>query len=269
MSVDEVAQARRRIHQTFNNASQILRRNRRQYHEYGPPLSYWNRNKPNIVVGGIIGLCTAGFTYSWYAEQVFLRTRKHKRLDSIRNNFVCSLDNWRAGRWWTLITPSVMHFGGTHLFLNMLGLWSFSFTFVSLFGVSGLAGIWLAGGTACSAASLIWQGYLEKESKNRAGYKGHNSHLDQRPSGSVGASGSILGLSAATMCRIPSLRVSLIGLPVPLWGTNLGFAAFSVYCMVNDAFPGIGHAGHLGGMAGGIAYFYGITRPWLRRSGRI
>ena len=56
---------------------------------------------------------------------------------------------------------------------------------------------------------------------------------------------------------------------MPLWLGELALTVGSGYCMATGYAPSVGHAGHLGGTAAGIAYYYALVRPWLRRVGRI
>ena len=85
--------------------------------------------------------------------------------------------------------------------------------------------------------------------------------------GSVGASGALLGFSTALMCEMPRLRVQIFFVPISmtLWFFNGAFGLFELYNLWQDQFPAIGHAGHLGGMCGGILTYYYALRPWARR----
>ena len=115
--------------------------------------SYWQLHHTRTV-SGIIALCSAG-TLS------YMCAKRHAAQRFIERNFVCSLRNWRAGRWWTTITNSVMHFKIPHLFLNMLTLKSMGPLLLQLFGIPTFCGIWILAGLTCSAASLAWDKYCE------------------------------------------------------------------------------------------------------------
>lgn len=249
---------------------------------------FWLVHGNRIVVGSVVGLCVASYAANWYAENLAQRTRNHKPLDFIRQNFVCSLGNVKAGRWWVMATSSVMHTNGIHLSLNMWALWSIGPFTIGYFGVPQFLGLCLFAGVSCSAASLYWTQFKEELRRLYAVGRRWDSLPHQRPQwtryinlgtgngaefygGAVGTSGSLSGLYTAMMCMMPRVPVSLIGVPFlsfPLWSSNAVFAAGSAYCMVTGTLPLIAHAGHLGGMAGGVAYFYGVMRPILRRMGR-
>lgn len=232
------------------------------------------------MTGGIIGLCVAGYAGHWYAEN-----RETKYRDLIDNNFICSLKNWREGRWWTTLTSSLMHATLVHLGVNMMALWSIGPSAISLFGVPRFLALWVVTGAACSAASLSWQSFQQRQRKSSVGRRWDaqgirennevyawirwirkNAANSIEASGGVGASGSILGAFTAFACLAPKSSMSLFFVPMPSWLWGSTFVAGSVYCMLSNSLPFIGHAGHLGGMAGGaVCYFALLRRPMMRR----
>ena len=98
---------------------------------------------------------------------------------------------------------------------------------------------------------------------------GGSGSLEPHYGGSIGASGVLCGLTGTLLCLAPRMRVLVFFLSAPLWSTQLIFVVGSVYCMATGSVQLLGHAGHLGGMAAGVAYYYGVARPWLRRAGRL
>ena len=231
--------------------------------------STWDIYKPRVVTGGLIGLCCGLFGYNWYSES---RTDTNG-MAFIHQNFVSSPENLRAGRWWTVVTSSVMHFSGPHLFMNMYSLWAVGPICIGAFGVANFIGLWVVAEVACSSAHLYWKNRGEQLRRKLQGWRFSSNRAEFAPTygGAVGASGSLLGMTTLLMCLRPSLPVYPMFIPIatPLWAFNLAFASFSVYCLTNEALPWLGHAGHLGGMAGGVIYYYGLLRPWLRRTGRF
>jgi len=256
---------------------------------------------------GIIAVCSTFCALSAYAA--FLKTQggSPALLDYLKQNFVCSRDNWRAGRWWTILTASVMHESLLHLGVNMYCLWSFGPASIALFGVGGFAALWLV--SAVAGAGLLFS-VQEAKLARIGGGAGEKKKADeerrdrntlsarvakwwtslrpdnefgfptQQPStaeerlyaGAVGASTAICGLVAATALARPcaSVQVMLIPVAVPITSALAVGAVFSAYCIYNTrVLPGIGHEGHLGGLLGGGATYYVFLRPWLRRLGRI
>lgn len=51
------------------------------------------------------------------------RFRDPKLFMAMWANFILSEVNIRAGRIWTLVTSSFSHMGGSHIFVNCLGLY--------------------------------------------------------------------------------------------------------------------------------------------------
>jgi membrane associated rhomboid family serine protease len=276
-------------------ASQLDRRvyklispSQRHYYRSGlqSPESFWLLHGNKIVTGSVIGICVAGFAANGYAKYLAQRTRDYKLLEFIRRNFVSSLENVKAGRWWVMATSSVMHTNWIHLGCNMWALWSIGPFAMSYFRVTQFLGLWLVSAVSCSAASLYWTHFKEELRREKAVGRTSDSH--PRPQwtryinlgsgnsmeyygGAVGASGSLSGLFTTMMCIMPRVRVSVFPITFvsfPLWLGNAFFATGSAYCMVTGAIPLISHAGHLGGLAGGLVYYLGVIRPFLRIRGR-
>ena len=266
--------------------------NRNSYNAYTPE-SAWSRNKPKIVVGGVIGLCCGVYCCQWTAKKLSDQGN-HVLHDFMRQNFINSADNFKEGRWWVMFSSSFAHVNLLHLVINMVVLWGFGTGFVALFGVSKFVGLWACSAASCSAAQTYWdetQKRLRKEmvgqrwdkrpenltilgvriSRERAlAISGGSGTLGPHYGGSAGASGALSGLLGVFLCYMPKMPVQqFFILPMPLWLAQLAFTTGSVYCMANGYSPGIGHAGHMGGMVAGIAYYYSTLRPWLRRTGRF
>lgn len=71
----------------------------------------------------------------------------------------------------------------------------------------------------------------------------------------LGFSGSLMGLTTVAACLSPSTVMYIWGIvPVPLWAMVAGYFAYDGYYL-NDPRSSVGHAGHLGGMAFGVAYY--------------
>lgn len=259
---------------------------------YYTPASFWARNKATIVVGGAISLCCGTYACQWTAERLALQG-DHTWNDVIRRNFVNSPENVMAGRWWVILNSSFAHTNLLHLGVNMFGIWDFGKFLVGLLGVPHFVGFWVTSACACSIASNYWESTRERLraetafrrwdnappikvlgipiSRERAlAISGGNDAHGSQYGGSVGASGVLCGLTGFLLGYAPRTSASFFFLPAaPLWIGGLVFSAGSAYCMATGNIPSIGHAGHLGGLAAGFAYYYGVARPWLRRSGRF
>ena len=101
-------------------------------------------------------------------------------------------------------------------------------------------GVLLAGSAFSGSA-----GYIYNESQKKL----------RRTRSALGASGMVMGLGSAAALLAPSTTMLLFGIvPVPMWALIAGyFAADAYYLDAQDA--RVAHAGHLGGLAFGVAYY--------------
>lgn len=208
-----------------------------------PFVSYWRQYKAQIVTWTTVGLCTAVFCYQQWAKEQAKRHNNLKPMRFIAENFVLNLPNLQAGRWWTLITYSFMHFTPLHLTVNCFCLMSFGPMIASCFGTTGFIVGWWGSALVAGASSLLWE--------TRARKSGRAS------TGAVGASGSLFGFTAMIACFNPTQPVSFMLIPYsfPMWGFLATAVGISLTFMANEWLPFVGHAGHLGGMAFGALYY--------------
>ena len=118
----------------------------------------------------------------------------------VRDNLVLSQRNIDQGRPWTLLTHTFTHISGTHLLLNMFGLWSFGPGFIMTNGLRHFAAIWVGSGVSGGLAGL-WSARRKAD----AG-KGN------RDQWSVGASAAALGIVFANLIPNPHLKVAVFPL---------------------------------------------------------
>lgn len=162
-----------------------------------------------------------------------------------------------------MITNSLLHFEPGRLILNMCTLHSFGPIIVTLLGPQGFLWLWMGSSIMASTATLLWDLFLEQSSPFHFVKFGPiwDWHAFVVARHSFGASGSTLGLFMAFRCIMPNSMV-LCPIPLPAWQAAILLSVGSVYCLVGNVLPGIGHAAHLGGMAFGAAYYhiYGIGK---------
>lgn len=214
----------------------------------GSYSSHWQENKGRIIAWTAVGLCGAIFVYQAWAQQQASQYQNVKPWRIVQEDLVCNADNFEAGRWWTLITHSFMHFTPTHLFFNAVGLISFAPPIVMYFGTPAFVIGWLGSALSAGVGTLWWQKHISKSGKMR--------------SGAVGASGPLFGLTTMLACLAPRLPVSLMFLPIsfPIGGVLAATAGFSLASLHQGWLPWLGHAGHLGGMGFGVLYYALILR---------
>ena len=191
-----------------------------------------------------------------------------------------------------MITSSFAHNDLMHLGFNMLALWGFGTSIITIFGVTNFVGLWMFSAASCSAAHIYWERTKDRLrgettgrrwdkpeedlkilgipiSRERAQAISGGSAAYGQFGGSAGSSGAICGFTGMFLCCAPKMQVQVIVFPMSLWLFEAIFAVGSVFCMANGYIPIIGHAGHLGGTAAGISYYYAVARPWLRRIRRV
>jgi membrane associated rhomboid family serine protease len=125
--------------------------------------------------------------------------------------------------WYRIVTSGFLHAGPLHLFLNMFVLYILGTLLEEAIGTARLVGIYFVSLLAGSFGALL----LDPDQLT------------------VGASGAVYGIMAATFLVARQRGVEQLASQIGLWVVlNLVFT-FSV--------PGISIGGHLGGLAGGAA----------------
>src|ERR671910_1648125 len=143
-----------------------------------------------------------------------------------------------GGEWYRIITSGFLHAGPLHLFLNMFVLYILGTILEEGIGTVRMLGIYFVSLLAGSFGALL---------------------LDPNEL-TVGASGAVYGIMAATFLVARQRGVEQLASQIGLWVIlNLVFT-FSV--------PGISIGGHLGGLAGG-AVAAGVILAGERRGGAI
>jgi membrane associated rhomboid family serine protease len=140
------------------------------------------------------------------------------------------------GEWYRIITSGFLHAGPLHLFLNMFVLYILGTILEEGIGTVRMLGIYFVSLLAGSFGALL---------------------LDPNEL-TVGASGAVYGIMAATFLVARQRGVEQLASQIGLWVVlNLAFT-FAV--------PGISIGGHLGGLAGGAAAA-GVILAGERRGG--
>ena len=250
---------------------------RRRFHQNFQPSIIHN---PKVLPYTFIAICCGGCAVGYFAKQESALGRPDL-LDSIKTHVAYSLQNIREGRYYTMITSSFMHFSGIHLLCNMYALYQLGPLMIIYFGPAAFFTLWIGGSIACNASALYWDSMKERASNAftpaRSASGGMSNIWRNNPNVDlqnlhthaigIGASGSICSMLAVFVSMMPNHKIWLFPVPVPLpaWFAAVGFVATSAYWLKENILPWIGHAGHLGGMGFGLAYYFGRLRPWLRR----
>lgn len=234
----------------------------------------------SFFIKAIIAFCSLSFVLKGYAG--FLRDKRNDPTLSAKydENCVCSSRNYREGRWWVLFTSSVTHSSLLHLGLNMYALYSVAPTTIVLCGIPGFIALWGITALSCAGAHIYWEEINTRSATKRWNTTGAaekppsflgitpNSSTREAMSGSagaVGASGVLFGMTTVLACMRPNIPVQIMFIPIgfPIWAFMAASAGFSWWALATGAVRGLGHAGHLGGMAGGFGFW--LFRTVVRR----
>ncbi|WP_456274044.1 rhomboid family intramembrane serine protease [Bacillus sp. AK031] len=149
------------------------------------------------------------------------------------------------GEWWRFFTPVIIHIGFLHLLMNTFALYFLGTAVERMFGNARFLFIYIFAGFSGTLASFIFSNSL-----------------------SAGASGAIFGCFGALLyfgTVYPKVFFRTMGTNIlVVIGINLAFG-FTI--------PGIDNAGHIGGLAGGLAAAAIVhlpkSRKWPTQSGAV
>ncbi|KAG0689163.1 hypothetical protein C6P40_005464, partial [Pichia californica] len=200
------------------------------------PLSICKQN-PQYLVWGIIGLNAAVFGL-WqirYSSTLIYR--------SLEKYFIMDRSALTRSSNWSLILSSFSHQEPFHILVNMLCLYSFSGSMISMLGVTGFSSLYLIAGAWSSFFSLAYSQIFR--------YFGR----------SLGASGSISGVFTAFATMFPNAGISFFFIPIP-GGASVAAGLFALYnvagCLMR--WGSFDYAAHLGGMW--VGFLWGMFLKW-------
>jgi membrane associated rhomboid family serine protease len=173
----------------------------------------------------------------WLAQIVF--GKQHIFLEEYGALFPVQSGNFRV---WQLITYQFMHqaldeAGGivfAHIIFNMFALWMFGSILETFWGGKRFITFYLLCGIFAGIAQLIMQ--------NSGGY-------------AIGASGAIMGVSAAFAYLFPNTELYIMFIPIPIKAKYVipGFIALDLFSGLNNtAGDNVAHWAHLGGALAGL-----------------
>lgn len=249
----------------------------RRFSSYRPvqPGRDWQQWRAWGTTYAAVAACCTGYAYNLYADDQVAKRRNYSHRNFIDKHMVFSRENYNAGRWWTAITHSAMHFNLLHLACNMLALTSFGPLSIMLFGLPSTALMWVGSSLASSWAILKGNEYKSIQAKSGAAAKPIEIFGQRLPRGQpsvedtvqvIGASSSILGMIASVAFVVPKRPLYIFPLPmaVPMGAAVAGFGLASAMAWSQDLLPMLGHTGHLGGMAFGALYYLAVLRRRVR-----
>ncbi|KAJ2306768.1 hypothetical protein IWW55_001289 [Coemansia sp. RSA 2706] len=172
-------------------------------------------------------------------------------------HFSAMWPNLAEGRVWTLVTPAFSHVESMHLLLNMFMLYSFGTDIARLLGKRRFLLFYLGAACCGNLISAVTRGVVLP--RTRGDYSGV-----MQPA--VGASTSVVGITTLFACLYPTARLYLfMVVPVPAWLATVGFIGWDLWRVMGSTQSRVDGAGHLGGAAAALGYYWFRLRPLIRR----
>eukprot|EP01147_Barroeca_monosierra_P011145 gene11145-3205_t len=176
-------------------------------------------------------------------------------LQNLFRNFVISIDNIKAGRFWTAVTSSFSHAAFLHFLVNMFIFHSFGIPVARSIGGLQFLMLYFCGAIATATAHVFYHAIVLPS------WKGFRYTTDP---GSIGASGCVMAVMTLFAARSPHATILLLVIPIPAWlavslfvGADI-FGAFNAGSVTHKR-SRIDNAGHLGGAALGLIWHF-VTR---------
>ncbi|KAF9095821.1 hypothetical protein BGX23_012554 [Mortierella sp. AD031] len=215
----------------------------------------------NKVVYSIVALNVSVFGVWQYAEGNAKRFHDGRLYMFMFRNFTDSLQNLKEGRVWTLVTSAFSHKEWYHILLNTMVLLSFGDPVWRLLGTRRFLAVYLGSAISASLSSIVYYASLEPYLR-RMQHKPANNSVHY----SMGASGSIMGITTAFACVYPMSQYSLFFVITMPAAALIGlFGAYELYNVLAANTGRFDSAGHLGGGLFGAAYYFTKLRPLIRR----
>ena len=151
--------------------------------------------------------------------------------------FWLSVDGIRDGMFWQILTAMFMHGGIGHIFFNMWGLYIFGGIVAPRLGGRGFLALYLSSGLVGNLLWLIcsWTG---------------------QPAVLCGASGAVMGVTAAAAVMAPDIPMLLLFIPFPVKLRTMAvvFFALDVLMEISGGQSGVAHLAHIGGFLSGYLF---------------
>ncbi|KAI7875195.1 rhomboid-domain-containing protein [Lichtheimia hyalospora FSU 10163] len=214
---------------------------------------------PNTVLYALLGVNGAVFLAWQYAINSYKTFGDGRWLNFMAANFMNSTEAFKHGRFHTLLTSAISHRDLGHLGLNMLVLYSMGQAAIEALGASRFLLLYSGAGIAASLATLAYRQYLRPMLERKRLVRGN------APFGSLGASGSVMGITTFYACAFPRTTFLLFFvIPMPAIAVVLGVAGYDFYQAFTLKNEIVDSAAHLGGTAYGAAYWFLRVKPLLR-----
>jgi membrane associated rhomboid family serine protease len=210
-----------------------------------PPRYASNLTSNMRLIYGMMGLNAGIFAYYQYLLEQARQGHRLPYINFIQNMSLSPIGVLREHRYWTTITSVFTHLGFMHIAGNMLSFFFMGQMLAATPGFTPLKLTILVLGSGF-AGSVGWL-YTTQKNGNPQGR-------------ALGFSGSVMGVGTVAAFLYPKAQFAIYGIiPMPLWALIAGYAFYDGYYL-NDKNSRVGHAGHLGGLAFGVLYYFARVR---------
>ncbi|KAF8592523.1 hypothetical protein K439DRAFT_1625883 [Ramaria rubella] len=202
----------------------------------------------NVILWTVLGL--NGVVYLLWNVGIFKAKNEGDMsvLIGLQKNFTLSWDNWKDGRFWTLLTSCFSNQATTHILMNALTFYFMAPPVLQILGNVSFLTLYLGGGIASSMVTLFANEIVL--------HKRRVVH---------GASGAIFAVISFMACVAPTAKFLIFGIiPVPAWGCVAGLFSYDLFNAITERQTGVSEISHLAGMTAGLLYFVRLTGRFPR-----
>ncbi|KAG2236848.1 hypothetical protein INT48_002661 [Thamnidium elegans] len=223
--------------------TKALKEQRNPFNQLGRKL---NNIEPKKVLWTVIGTNVSVYLLWQYSINTYKTFGDDSWLAFMVKNFMSSPANLEQGRIHTLLTSAFSHKSLDHLGINMLVLYTIGQGVMEAVGASRFLLFYAGAGVTASLAAIAYRKYIRP--KLEKGY-GKPASDDKNFLGSLGASATFL-----VFFVIPMPAIAVVGL----------FASYDIYKASTLSNSIIDSAGHIGGAAYGVGYWFLRVKPMLK-----
>ncbi|SAM02903.1 hypothetical protein [Absidia glauca] len=242
--------------------SSALKQQNNPFHKLGRMV---NNVDPNTVLWSVIGINVGVFGLWQYGISSYRQFGDPALLEFMLDHFLNSPDGWEHHRWHTLLTSAFSHKNLDHLGINMLVLYSMGKGVIEAIGASRFLLLYCGAGIAGSLGTMLYREYLRPAMVNGTSNNGRAQMQPLQTVGSLGASGSVMGLTTFFACAFPkSTFLVFFVVPMPAIAVVGLFAAYDFYNATRAKASLVDSAAHIGGATYGAAYWFLRVKPLLR-----
>ncbi|KAI7905728.1 uncharacterized protein BX663DRAFT_429263 [Cokeromyces recurvatus] len=188
-----------------------------------PIKRFINNTDPNKVLWTVIGTNVGVFLLWQYSFSSYKQFGDANWLNFMVKNFVNSSEAIHNGRYHTLLTSCISHKSLDHLGINMFVLYSIGQGVIEAIGASRFLLLYAGAGLASSIISIGFKKYIRPLLSDK-----NDKQIITK--GSMGASGSIMGITTFFACAFPKTTFLVFFIvPMPAIAVVGLFAAYDIY----------------------------------------